>query len=239
MTAREYGTTGRIGVGTPQGNPTVEAEFRRLLPAGTDFVTTRLHSNQADTADRLVEYLERLPDYLATFGGMPLDIFCFACTGSSYLVGAVREHAIVEAAEQHFGYPILTATTALRRELQRLNATRIALVAPYQDWLLTAGEKFWASQGIEVVLTRPVQTANAEDTRTIYDLTSTDALATVRNLGPLHTDALLLSGTGMATLPALSAIRAIAGVPVLTSNLALAEEAQRACTTTGGTSSCA
>lgn len=238
MAAREYGTAGRIGVGTPQGNPTVEAEFRRLLPADTEFVTTRLHSNRQSAADRLVEYLERLPAYLETFGGMPLDIFCFACTGSSYLVGAVREHAIVEAAEQRFGYPILTATTALCREIRRLKATRIALVAPYPDWLLAAGAKFWASQGVDVVLTRRVQTANPEDTGAIYALTSADALAAVRGLGAVRADALLLSGTGMATLPALPEIRAIAGVPVLTSNLALAEEAQRTCAAAIGARPC-
>ena len=50
--------TNLIGVGTPQANPTVEAEFRQLLPPDVPFVATRLTSTSADTRQRLVDYLQ-------------------------------------------------------------------------------------------------------------------------------------------------------------------------------------
>jgi len=224
---RDYGTAGRIGVATPQANPTVEAEFRRLVPADVEYVVTRLHSASPDARTRLIEYVERLEDSLASFGGMRLDLLCFACTGSSYLAGAARELERVERAEQRFGYPVLTATTALERRMRALGVRRIALVAPYPDWLLEAAVRFWTARGIEPVLARAVPTARAGDTSAIYELTSADALATVRAAGELRADALLLSGTGMATLPALPTLRALTGLPVLTSNTALVGEALR------------
>ena len=87
--------------------------------------------------------------------------------------------------------------------------------------------EFWTARGLKVTSVHRVATASEEDTNSIYELTSADALATIRNAGELHADVLLLSGTGMATLPALADIRASTGLPVLTSNQSLVVESLR------------
>lgn len=221
----DYGTGGRIGVGTPQANPTVEAEFRRLLPADIESVATRLYCPDPDLRVRLLDYLTRLPATLDTYGSLPLDAFAFACTGSAYLAGADAEQVAIAAAEARHGYPVLTATAALARQFNRLNARRIVIVAPYPDFLVEASHAYWSAAGMTVVGTHRITTEGPGGDRGIYQLTSADALAGVRGLGAVSADAVLVSGTGLATLAVLAEARACAGVPVLTSNVALAEEA--------------
>lgn len=58
---RDYARAGRLGLGTPQANPTVEAEIRRLLPFDVDAVTLRLTCASPDPAVRLRSYLTDLP----------------------------------------------------------------------------------------------------------------------------------------------------------------------------------
>ncbi len=220
----DYGPRGRFGLLTPQANPTVEPEFRRLMPEGTELYVARSTSRSADPRTRLIEYLEGLPETLEQFDTLRLRAVAFACTGSSYLLGATREAELVRSAESACGAPVETAALAIRHALEHVGARRIFVVSPYPAWLRDAGVAYWQAAGLDVTGTADVPTQPVEgrpDTRGIYELQSANAAATLAGLDTGDAEAVLLSGTGMPSLALLRA-RATAGPSLLSSNLCLA-----------------
>lgn len=214
-----YGGTGKIGIGTPQANPTVEAEMGILLPRTCTLHITRLTSSASMPAQRLREYLCNLQYYLAAFDTLRPDVFGFACTGSSYLLGAREEERLIASAQSEHGYPVETAARAIVWSLARMRARRIAVVAPYPEDLVAAAYRYWTEAGVEVVRTARIATRTA-DTRGIYELGSEQLAAASADLPHDDVDAVLVSGTG---LPSLTVIRQRTdGPPMISSNLCLA-----------------
>ncbi|WP_370336694.1 hypothetical protein [Parvularcula marina] len=215
----DYGRKARIGVATPQANPTVEAEFSVLYPRAVSIQASRLVSKAANPLARLTAYFEELEDTLGTYSGMHLSAFGFACTGSSYLVGAEREDEACEKLSEQFGYPVETAARAILARLKAENINRITIVMPYPQPLVEAAVAYWRSRDLEVVSAHRVETRTA-DTTTIYELTSQDATEALKPLDTENTDAILLSGTGMPTLACIAGSKK--NLPVLSSNYCLA-----------------
>lgn len=211
-----YGALGAFGLGTPQSNPTVEPELGVLMPRQAALYGSRLTSRETDPMARLNAYLVDVGKTLETYDNMQLAAFGFACTGSSYLVGREVERAITEAAQDRFGYPIITAADAIVWGLERIGAKRIAMIAPYPQPLIEAGKAYFEARGLEVVSSERVVTRTA-DTRTIYEITPEQADSLLK-AAPTEVDALLVSGTGM---PSLAALAAYDQRPVLSSNLCL------------------
>ena len=220
---RDYARAGRLGIGTPQANPTVEAEIRRLLPFEVDAVTLRLTSASPDPAVRLCSYLTDLPHHAKQFAGMQMDAFLFACTATSYLLDPVIQERAIAQAQVVLGAPVITAPAALISQLRAAGASRIALVSPYPAVIMVAAVRWWGAQGFDVVRQGGVE-IHSNDTVHIYGLQSADAWAALRQMDIGHADAVVLSGTGMPSLPLIDRASAHFGVPVISSNLALARE---------------
>jgi maleate isomerase len=213
-----YGSGGRIGVGMPQANPTVEAEFGILLPRACSIHVTRLTSSASDPEDRLIQYLTDLHKYLAAYDILRPDVFGFACTGSSYLLGAAEEQRLVSSVQAMYGYPIETAARAIVWWLQRLAARRIVMITPYPENLITRAAAYWSAAGIDIVHTVRIPTAT-DDTRGIYALGSERLAAALAELSAIEADAVLVSGTGLASLPAIR--ECTLSIPVVSSNVCL------------------
>ncbi len=220
-TTPDYGRLGRVGVAVPYANPTVEPEMRRLIPAGIGVYATRLVHPAPRVEDRLSHYIRHIPDAIRSFGSMGLTAFGFGCTGSSYLASRELEDQLTAAASAECGVPVITAAQAIRLALAALGARSIALVSPYPVNLAEAGYDYWESAGIRVTGRLRVDPALV-DTHRIYELTSDDALAALRQVDRSGADCLLASGTGMPTLRALRVLRDGVSLPVLSSNLCLA-----------------
>ena len=222
MKVREYGRAGTIGVGVPQANTTVEAELRALVPDGVNLVTARLQGSRSDSRTRLLDYFHGLGATLDSFDVAPLRAFGFACTGSSYLLGVEKDRAAFADLSRKRGYPVIPATEAILDALKEIGGRRIALVSPYPDWLTEAGLAYWTGAGVDIVEVVKVAAGDTADTRNVYDVTSADAVASAKRLHTRDFDALLMSGTGMPTLRAVSELSSAFNKPVLSSNLCLA-----------------
>ncbi|QIG78863.1 maleate cis-trans isomerase family protein [Stakelama tenebrarum] len=217
----DYGCAGIIGIGTPQANPTVEAEMRILFDPTVLTQTVRLTSGAEASNDRLRDYLLGLETALERYDTLRPAAFGFACTGSSYLVRANDQALLLDRLQRQFGFPIVTATDAITAELDLAGAKRIALASPYPGTLSDAAADFWREAGFDVATVRRIDTGIA-DTRGIYTLGSADARPVAQELAKLDVDAVLLSGTGMPSLALLA--QAEDGPAIFSSNYCLAAQ---------------
>lgn len=228
QTAPDYGPRARVGVATPQANPTVEPELRALVPEVVGVYATRLVHPAPRVEERLDHYVRHMPEAIASFGVLRLAAFGFGCTGSSYRVGpALEDRLTAEASAATGGLQVVTAAQAIRHALAALGLRRVALVSPYPEGLSEAGYRYWAECGIELVARQRVE-PSLSDTHRIYELTSDDALDALRRIDRSGAEALLATGTGMPTLRALRRLRGELDLPALSSNLCLAWALTRA-----------
>ncbi|MBV7483296.1 aspartate/glutamate racemase family protein [Bordetella sp. BOR01] len=218
---REYGVRGLFGIAVPQANPIVEPEFGALLPPGVSTIATRLQGSRTDSSNRLVQYLDNLGTSLDAYDTARPDALGYACTGSSYLVDPAMEARLLAEQESRVGYRIVTAASAILQALQHLGAARVALLAPYPEWLMKAGSRYWTAHGLAVVA-ESRSMIESDDTRHVYGIRSHQVEAAAQALDIGNADAVLISGTGMPTLRAIPRIALRTGKPVVSSNLCLA-----------------
>ena len=213
----EYGPV--LGVTVPQANTTVEPEMQALLGARHTLLTARMVCHSLDARERLQDYFKTLGATAAQFDVAPLQVLGFACTGSSYLVGASREAEHLAALTSSLGYPVRSAAQSILQSLHALGARRIALLSPYPGWLSEAGQAYWKAAGLTVTAVAGLP-SELLDTRNIYKLTTPAVQKILASLDTTGCDAVLMSGTGMPSLRTMAAHSL--PMPVLSSNLCLA-----------------
>lgn len=218
--AVEYGSKGLIGVLTPQANTTVEPELWALAPTHVSLINARLTSDKDSIEARLVDYTTKFAATAEQFANAPVSAIAAACTGASYLIGANAEADIVAQVEQARGVPFLTAALASVAALRQMGAQRIALLSPYPDSLNIKSTGYWQGHGFDVI-TKAGPALETDAFHPIYAMTGSGVLQAYRALSDSGADAVLMLGTGMATLRPLLMGRAEGLIPAVSCNVAL------------------
>ena len=207
-------TQPRVGVLTPPANPTVEPEVHALLPATVAMYSTRLPVLAGDLQQRNAAYAGHYQPALASFGALRLDAFYIGSTGATYTLGPDGDRALSEKLAAGCGKPVWTASRAVLESLAALDCASLCLVSPYPDWLTELAVAYWEAAGLRVE-----QVVKLGEIFRAYALETAEVVTGLQRVRPSSGSAVLLSGTGMLTLPAILSEGMRFKAPLLSSNL--------------------
>ncbi len=193
-------------------DPAVEVFTQRIpmsLSANPETLGAQ-HAHLAEAAANLVP-------------GSRLDVIGFGCTSAGAAIGLDRAEALI--GEGRPGVPVTTALGAAGRGLRAVGATRIALLTPYVDAAHALVEDYLAGQGFDMLVRASFHLDGDPDMNRV---SPASLIETGRALAAdAGVDALFLSCTGIRTRHVIAPLEQLLGMPVLSSNQALAWEMLR------------
>lgn len=222
-TAAGIGARARIGVVVLASDYTLEHEFRRVFAAGfgpgVDYYEARIRNSPQITPETLAAMGPLLSDTVdLILPGAELDVVAFGCTSASMVLG---EEAVARAI--HAARPKAKATnpiTAAFAAFDALGARRIAVLTPYRRDVNEIVRSYITGKGYEV----PVfGSFNEQDDGVVARIDGESLRNAVRTITKgREVDAVFVSCTSVRLLDAVAAIEAETGLPVTSSNHAMA-----------------
>jgi len=210
----------RIGLIVLATDHTIEHEFRQIYRLdGVALYESRILNSSEINAATLAE-MER---GLAAAAGMilpgiELDVVAYGCTSGTVVIGEEKVFARIREARP--GVACTTPITAGIAGLQKLGATRIALLTPYVDEVNRMFRGFIEERGIAVPVMGSFNHGNDNEVARISQGSIKDA---VRELArEPGVDGVFVSCTSLRVADIAEELEAELGKPVTSSNHALA-----------------
>lgn len=219
----ERASIGLVVLGTDQ---TIEYEFRRLVDApGVAFYEARLHSDFDITPDTLRAIGPRIaPCADLILPGLSLDVVAFGCTSATMVLG--EDYVFGEIGKVRPGVACTTPVTAVLAALKALDAGRIAMLTPYSPEITAGMARYFLSRGVGV---EAYATFDRRDDREAACISVDSIVAGAERLAERapSIEAIFVSCTSLRVAEAVARIEERTGLPVTSSNHAMAWHALR------------
>ena len=219
-TAKVIGSRARIGLVVLAADYTIEHEFRTLVDIpGVDVFMARIRNAPQVTPETLAAMEPLLTETAdRILPGDDLDVLAFGCTSASTILGGARIAALLGEAKPMArpSDPISAAFAAF----DALSARRIGVLTPYRRDVNEIVWRYITSHGYEV----PVFGSFNEEMDPVVATIDEDSLVSAIDL--IRTghdlDAMFVSCTSVRLAGAVAGIERRTGLPVTSSNHALA-----------------
>lgn len=203
---------------------TIEQEFRHFVPADTKLYVTRIQSGDDLTPASIAGMEQRLTEAASLLpAAAGFDVVGYACTSGTALLGAENvAQRVMDGVPTRWVTNPFTAAVA---QLQDLGVRTIGLVSPYiLEVAETLNSEFEAHGFVVAHSVTMNEVEEAKVSRIEPQVICNAARACAEN-GPC--DALFLSCTNLRTQDLLGPLSRELGMPVVSSNSALAWHMQR------------
>lgn len=209
----------QLGLIVLQSDETIEMDFRRLLPADTEWMVNRIPSDTEVSTDTLAAMETHLATAASLFPqGAKLAVTAYGCTSGTATIGPDRVAQAIRSTSDsnHVTNPL----TALIAACRALGITRLAVLSPYVEPVSRRLFDALKDAGIATPVFGSFDIATEALVVRIDTPSIINAARTLAASGSV--DALFLSCTNLRTLEAIIPLEAETGLPVLASNTVLA-----------------
>lgn len=214
------GAKGTLGLLVLQVDETIEQDFRKLFPQpDVALYVSRVPSGNDLTPDTISTMEATLPQATSLLPpAASFDVVGYACTSGTTLIGAETVEALVadHATTRAVTNPLSAAFVAL----DALGARSVAIVSPYVASVAQPIRAAFEQRGFEVPATVSFGEQVEARVARIDPASIRDAALQVGSAAGV--EAVFLSCTNLRTLEIIDDLEAQLGVPVISSNLALA-----------------
>lgn len=213
------GWRARIGVIIPSCNTIMEPELYRLAPQGVTFHFARVHRSNAggdgEAGDiRMVSELPRAVNELKEAG---LDAIGWGCTAGSFFRGAEYNLKLVAALKEQAGISATTTSESVIDALKALSVKRLAVLAPYEDWVVKRLRVFLEEHSLDIVSIKGMGIPNAA---VIASISPEQTYGLIKSVDHPAAEAVFISCTDYPTIDVVGPLERDLGKPVISANIA-------------------
>lgn len=213
---------GRFGLLALEADATIEDEWRALLrPAEASFLTARVPCAVEITPESLRAMGARLEDCARTLvPGTQLDALAYACTSGTLMIGEPEVEARLQAACGPL--PVTNPLTAAKGALRHLEVERVSIVTPYIDSVNEPLASHFDANGFRIQAFGSFQNNDDREVARISSDSIVGACVSLASSSSRLPEALFIACTGLRAAALVPRLEAMLGIPVTTSNHAMA-----------------
>lgn len=214
------GTRANLGVIVLETDETIEHEFRQFISGdGVALYVTRISMVPEIRPDTLAQMEADLPASARLLPpSLRYDAIGFGCTSASTVIGSDRVAEAIESACP--GAKVTDPLAAIIAAGRTLGARRLGFVTPYVETVSARMREKLEAAGFEIASFGSFEEGNDPVVARITPASILAAIETVAAQTPC--DAVVVSCTNLRCLDIIEEAEARTGIPVITSNQALA-----------------